>query len=90
MAQRLVAPNACPLIMASDHQIPDEKVNLSQIWHVGDLLHAGGFARVYHARSEGEVAVAKFIPKDPGAQRELLFEDFSAARNVVPIRDRGE
>lgn len=35
--------------------------------------------------------VAKFIPKEPGAERELLFESrLAGARNVVPILDSGE
>ena len=34
--------------------------------------------------------MVKFIPKDPGAQRELLFEDLTGAQNVVPILDCGE
>ena len=32
----------------------------------------------------------KFIPKVPGAARELLFEDLDGLPNVVPILDRGE
>ena len=35
-------------------------------------------------------AVAKFVPKVPEAQRELLFVDLGEARNVVPIVDSGE
>jgi serine/threonine-protein kinase len=35
-------------------------------------------------------AVAKMVPKAPGAERELLFEDLEGARNVVPIIDSGE
>ena len=34
--------------------------------------------------------MAKLIPKDPGAERELLFVDLSRVRNVVPIIDSGE
>ncbi len=34
--------------------------------------------------------VAKFIPKDPGADRELLFPGLSGIRNVVPVIVRGE
>ena len=34
--------------------------------------------------------VAKFIPKDPGADRELLFRGLSDVRNIVPIVDTGE
>ena len=35
-------------------------------------------------------AVAKLVPKEPGAERELLFENLSNVRNVVPIIDSGE
>jgi len=34
--------------------------------------------------------VAKLVPKEPGAERELLFEDLGGARNVVPIIDSRE
>jgi serine/threonine protein kinase len=60
-------------------------------WDLGAPLGVGGFARVYEATNgAGDRAVAKLIPKQPGAARELLFEDLSEARNVVPILDRGE
>jgi len=47
---------------------------------------------VYVASSpEVEVAaVAKLVPKAPGAQRELLFVDLEGARNVMPVLDSGE
>ena len=51
----------------------------------------GGFGQVYAAKSaEYESAVAKLVPKAPGAERELLFADLGDARNVVPIIDQGE
>ncbi|MFC1428612.1 serine/threonine-protein kinase [Streptacidiphilus sp. N1-12] len=65
---------------------------LTQEWELGEPLDAdtGGFGRVYHVRSAaGEPAVAKLIPKKPGADRELLF-DGAGKRNVVPILDSGE
>ena len=34
--------------------------------------------------------MVKLIPKAPGAQRELLFEDLNDVPNVVPIIDKGE
>lgn len=68
-----------------------EVINLNQKWHIGDQLGAGGFGRVYLAQSEfGETAVIKLIPKVPGADRELLFEDLDGIPNVVPILDRGD
>jgi serine/threonine-protein kinase len=57
---------------------------------VGDQIGAGGFGRVYRVTSDDREAVAKFIPKDPGADRELLFENLEDVRNVVPIIDSGE
>jgi len=32
----------------------------------------------------------KFIPKEPGADREMLFEDLSGVRYIVPVIDSGE
>jgi serine/threonine-protein kinase len=34
--------------------------------------------------------VVKFVPKAPGAQREMLFADLRDVRSVVPIIDQGE
>lgn len=53
-----------------------------------------GFGRIINVTADdGTQAVAKLIPKDPGAKRELLFGETEAvkdARNVVPIWDSGE
>ena len=60
-------------------------------WCIAEQLHAGGFGRVYRARSkDGVQVVAKLIPKSPGADRELLFVDLNGSTNVVPVLDRGE
>ena len=70
---------------------PPDVINLNQEWFLGKQLGAGGFAKVFSAQSKGgEPAVVKLIPKTPGAQRELLFEDLDGVPNVVPIIDRGE
>ena len=70
---------------------PLDGSNLNQEWFFGDQLGIGGFAKVYLAQSkDGEPAVVKLIPKTPGAQRELLFENLDGVPNVVPIVDRGE
>ena len=54
-------------------------------------MYEGGFGVIHRAKSkEGARAVAKFIPKSPGAERELLFENLEGLPNVVPILDRGE
>jgi len=61
-------------------------------WEVGSRFGSGGFGSVFEAKSlDGEPAAAKFIPKEPGAKREMLFEDsLVGIRNVVPILDSGE
>jgi serine/threonine-protein kinase len=61
-------------------------------WELGNLIHEGGFGKVYEASSDdGRECVAKLVPKEPGSEREMLFgEDISDARNVVPTIDQGE
>jgi eukaryotic-like serine/threonine-protein kinase len=60
-------------------------------WRIGVELDSGGFGRVYEAsKDEAGMAVAKLIPKAPGASRELLFEELSGLPNIVPILDFGE
>ena len=60
-------------------------------WSLGTKIGSGGFGIVLEATSEGMgQCVAKFIPKDPGAEREMLFVDLVGARNVVPVIDSGE
>ena len=70
--------------------IPEE-IKLERAWHLGSQLGEGGFAKVYLAQDEnGDPAVIKLVHKEPGAQRELLFEELEGTPNVVPILDRGE
>ena len=61
-------------------------------WTLGERIDRGGFGQVYIASSPDYEfpAVAKMVPKTPGAQRELLFVDLGGAHNVVPIIDSGE
>ncbi len=66
------------------------RLALAREWAVGEVIGAGGFGRVYAVTSDGEEAVAKLVPKDPGADRELLFVDLGDVRNVVRIIDSGE
>ncbi|MGW1991281.1 serine/threonine-protein kinase [Embleya sp. NPDC001921] len=59
-------------------------------WRPGPALGSGGFGKVFEVTSAmGDRAVAKLFPKDPGADRELLFSGENV-RNVIPILDRGE
>ncbi len=69
-----------------------EIVQLAREWAIQSLIGAGGLGAVYAATSrQGEIYALKLIPKDPGADRELLFgDDLTSARNVIPIIDRGE
>ncbi len=66
------------------------ELRLSTTWIVGEQLNAGGFGRVFELVGDGEPVVAKFVPKAPGADRELLFVNLTPVRNVVPIVDSGE
>ena len=64
---------------------------LERRWLLGDEVGSGGFGHVYEAEADdGFTAVAKLIPKAPGADRELLFEDLEGVRNVVPILESGD
>ena len=68
-----------------------EAIKLNREWYIGKELGSGGFGRVHLAQSaSGETAVIKFIPKDPGADREILFKNLYGVPNVVPMMDRGE
>lgn len=60
-------------------------------WEVGDKLGAGGYGSVREARRDGiDHAVAKFVPIEPGAQRELLIGTSTYLPHVVPVLDSGE
>ena len=67
-------------------------VQLRQGWTLGKQIgDRSGFGRVFLAVAEdGTQGVVKLIRKQPGADRELLFEDLAGVRNVVPIIDSGE
>ena len=68
-----------------------ETIRLNQAWRIGDQLGSGGFGRVFSAQSDSsETGVIKLVPKEPGADREILFEDLEGIPNVVPILDSGE
>lgn len=68
------------------------KLLLSEKWTVGNRIgDPSGMATVYQAENEsGTRAAIKFIPKKPGAARELLFESLSGSPNILPIIDTGE
>ncbi|MCO6502383.1 MAG: hypothetical protein J5I28_04800, partial [Acidimicrobiales bacterium] len=67
------------------------ELSLEQQWVIGELVGGGGFGQVYEADNGGPQAVAKFVPKAPGSDRELLFVDLPEdVANVVPVIDSGE
>jgi hypothetical protein len=67
------------------------KIQGRKLWTLSDRLGGGGFGQVFRAQSDdGEQAAAKLVPKAPGAERELLFEQLSGVPNVVPIIDTAE
>jgi hypothetical protein len=67
-------------------------VRLRQSWTLGKRIgDRSGFGQVFLATAEdGTEGVVKLIPKQPGADRELLFEELAGVPNVVPIVDSGE
>ena len=68
-----------------------EIIKLETKWFIGEQLGSGGFGHIHLGQSEaGKEVVIKLVPKAPGADRELLFEDLSGVPSVVPILDRGE
>ena len=68
-----------------------EVITLKRKWSIGKAIGEGGFARVYQAEADdGTPAAVKVIPKAPGSERELLFEDIGRFPNVVPVLDKGE
>ena len=69
---------------------PGDSIALGRTWTIGDPVGSGGFGKVLAATDGSADAVAKFVPKQPGADRELLFVDLGDTRNVVPVLDHGE
>src|SRR5450759_5774986 len=69
-----------------------DTIQLRQRWTLGARIgDPSGFGQVFEAiADDGTVGVVKLVPKEPGAERELLFEDLRGVPNVVPIIDVGE
>lgn len=73
------------------HRRLPNTITLTRTWTIGAPLGSGGFGRVCEARGDdGSAAVAKFVAKAPGADREMLFANPAGVRNIVPIIDKGE
>jgi eukaryotic-like serine/threonine-protein kinase len=66
-----------------------DTLSFERAWVVGEYIGGGGFGQVWAVTSGDERGAAKFIPKAPGADRELLFVKVQAP-NVMPIIDHGE
>lgn len=66
------------------------RLEFARTWTVGEQIGSGGFGKVFIVTSGVDEAVAKFVPKDPGADRELLFVDLDEVVNVIPVIDYGE
>ena len=68
------------------------EIQLRRRWTLGARIgDPSGFGQVFEAiADDGTVGVVKLVPKEPGAERELLFEDLGGVPNVVPIIDVGE
>ena len=67
-----------------------KEVQLRRTWVIGDQLGQGGFGKVFAADCGYDRAAAKFVPKVPGGDRDLLLEDLGDVPNVMPIIDSGE
>jgi len=69
-----------------------DEIQLRRRWALGARIgDPSGFGQVFEAiADDGTVGVVKLVPKEPGAERELLFEDLGGVPNVVPIIDVGE
>jgi serine/threonine-protein kinase len=68
-------------------------LTLQREWIIGDPIgDEGGFGRVYRASSiDFPDAVIKFVPRDVGADRELLIaDDLDGVPCVVPVIESGE
>lgn len=62
-----------------------------QSWTLGEPIGHGAFSTVFVARSDsGAELAAKRIPKAPGADRELIRNELTYVRNIIPVVDHGE
>jgi eukaryotic-like serine/threonine-protein kinase len=67
------------------------EIQMTKRWTLGAKLGAGGFGAVFMATSEdGETSVIKLVPKAPGADREVLFENLAGTPNIMPVTETSE
>ena len=77
-------------VVVKEREVPSE-IKLERTWRLGSQLGEGGFAEVFLAQDDnGDPAVVKLVPQNPGTQREMLFVGLDGITNVVPIIDSGE
>ena len=68
-----------------------KRIKLEREWLLGEQIGSGGFGKVFEVRTDDcESAVAKFVDKAQGAQRDLLAVNLGDARNTIPIIEHGE
>lgn len=68
-----------------------EQIKLEREWLRGEQIGSGGFGKVFEVSTDDcGSAVAKFVDKVQGAQRDLLAVNLSDARNTIPIIEHGE
>ena len=68
-----------------------QRIKLEREWVCGKQIGSGGFGKVFEARTDDcQSAVAKFVDKTEGAQRDLLVVNLDDARNTIPILEHGE
>ncbi len=79
---------ADPVTSGERAAVPND-VTFQRHWHIGEMVAEGGTGEIYAATDDaGQICVAKFVPKFPGAEREAGFSNPSA-RNVIPVLDVG-
>lgn len=58
-------------------------------WELGDQIDGCGFGQAFAATAGDEKAVVKLVPKESGADRELLFTDLDMGTKPLPRAPRG-
>ncbi|WP_328756600.1 serine/threonine-protein kinase [Streptomyces sp. NBC_00271] len=60
-------------------------------WLIGPRIgDKSGFGTVFRGQSPTRIGAVKLVPKEKGAERELLFVDLAGKPNVIPVIDWGE
>lgn len=60
-------------------------------WLIGPRIgDKSGFGTVFRGQSPTRIGAVKLVPKEKGAERELLFVDLAGKPNVIPVIDWGK